>query len=115
MLRKLKRSLLDQVTLVEVLIAKNPRPRLSSSPPLSYSNPNREEVIPAVYSNSNWEEVIPSMHMSQDDSLFREEVIPSTIKDQVRPSIKDLVPTVAQVNDIVLNTLELRRKRHSPR
>ena len=106
MLRKLKRSLLDQVTLVDVLIAKNPRPRHSSSPPSSYSNPNREETIPAMSSNLNQEEETPHVYMSQNNSLIREKVIPSTSKDQVRPSNKDLVPTVAQVNDIVLNTLE---------
>ena len=44
--------------------------------------------------------------MGQEGPLFREEVIPSTVKDQERPIIKELVPTVAQVNDIFFNVLD---------
>ena len=89
-LRKLKRSLLSQVKLVDVLITKNPSPRHSSSPPSSYSNPNGEEQIPTM--SSNREEEIPHRHT-------REKVIPST-------SNNNFIPTVAYVNDLVLETLE---------
>ena len=50
LLRKIRCTFLEQVTLIDKLIAKNPpRPRLTSSPiPQSSSSSNREKSIPIV-------------------------------------------------------------------